>query len=356
MPQRHDYAHCHPLDGSVSFLCHDVTTGSPPSKVAFVGTALRHGDVLHATARWCNQAELCTSLSSRTTLVDTVPPTVSGFYGAQSSVESQGAGPMQYQSLDNAYFTVTLAYDLDSGVDTLEAGVELVGLATNGLAVQACNDGSGIPGTVLVYDWTFLPSPMDPTSASNLSIEFALAASLRHNTMYRVLLRATDMGGNTAVSRTSCVLVDHTPPTVVPHTFSEDQTVELDGTLFYRDDSVAERNLLVGATVTNDVSGVAAASLCCGSSPGLCDVPLEADVVTSPAIPSAHSVPSVNVTSAVRLSASLDGAQVRCTHTVCFLMRVWLVGDSSTKLQSLPLKFQITHLIMHETIEGCERL
>lgn len=276
-----------------------------------MGTALRHGDVMHATARWCNQAELCTSSSTRETVVDTVAPTLSGVYGVRSSLEAPiSGGPMWFQSLDDALFTITLAYDLDSGVDALEASVEMVGLGTNGLAAQACSDGSGISGSSLVYDWTFLPPPLESTSPGNLSMEFALAASLSHNTLYRVLLRATDLAGNSAVSRTSCVLVDRTPPTVAPHEFSAEQVLVVDGVVFARDNSPANRSLVVGATIANDVSGVVAASICCGSAPGLCDVNLGRSVMTSPPLLPANPALSVNVTAMVPMSTALDGAQV----------------------------------------------
>jgi hypothetical protein len=52
--------------------------GEPPSVYSFVGLRLAHGDNLTATATWDNDAGVATTLESRGTILDLLPPTIDG--------------------------------------------------------------------------------------------------------------------------------------------------------------------------------------------------------------------------------------------------------------------------------------
>ncbi len=110
--------------------------GNPGDKVSFAGLALTHGDIYYAQATWCNVVDLCTTVTSPVTLVDTVQPVVGGVYGSRYSVERNGTTPMRFQSFDDTAFTVTLAYDVDSAVRVMEAAVQLVGSGSDNASVQ----------------------------------------------------------------------------------------------------------------------------------------------------------------------------------------------------------------------------
>lgn len=108
--------------------------GHPPEVLPFSGLGLGHGDAYFVTATWCNIAQLCTSIKSARTTVDLMQPMVGGFYGSQYSVEFNKSAVMRFQSFDDASFTLTVAYDADSGVDSLAAGVESVGSGSDAIA------------------------------------------------------------------------------------------------------------------------------------------------------------------------------------------------------------------------------
>ena len=132
--------------------------------------------------------------------------------GSKLSVEDPTGGVMYFQSLDDAAFTVTLAYDADSTLATLEAAVEAVGLGDDTAAQAACAGGTVSGSGVIALAYTQVPAPA--AGAVPIHMELLLPLTTVHNTFYRVLLRATDGAGNVVVNRTNCVLVDKTPPTV----------------------------------------------------------------------------------------------------------------------------------------------
>jgi hypothetical protein len=117
-------------------MCWWRPAGNPADKVSFTGLALSHGDIYFAQATWCNVVDLCTTVTSPSTQVDTVQPVVGGLYGSRYSVERNGTAPMRFQSFDDAAFTVTLAYDVDSAVRVMEAALQLVGSGADNASMQ----------------------------------------------------------------------------------------------------------------------------------------------------------------------------------------------------------------------------
>ena len=108
--------------------------------------------------------------------------------------------------------------------------------------------------------------------------EFLLALALQHNTLYRVSLRGTDAAGNVFITFTQCVLVDQSPASASFNTFDPTQTVvdPSSGSTYFADplDGTTPRSLTVSGVAANDVSGVSAVSLCCGTNVQSCDLPV----------------------------------------------------------------------------------
>ena len=90
------------------------------------GTARRHA---HCSCALCvcdqNGAKVKSTLTSGGAIIDLMPPLVHGRYGNTMAYGAPRDGSaMQYQSVDNAYFTVDQLIDADSGVALLWARVE----------------------------------------------------------------------------------------------------------------------------------------------------------------------------------------------------------------------------------------
>lgn len=163
--------------------------------------------------------------------------------------------------------------------------------------------GDASSSAVLITNWERLSVPSEPKS-----IESVLPATFVHNTLYRVLLRATDKAGNVFVNRTGCVLVDKTQPIVSTPVVEPDQVLDVGGDLYLKpSSSVDAQELKMMAVVTNDVSGVAAIDVCCGTIADTCDVPI-ANVTHSHSLESLPT--SLSVTTTVAVGSNLDGFQV----------------------------------------------
>ncbi len=99
-----------------------LCAGEPPNEFAFLGLKLSHGDRVHAVAVWRNGATVKSTLRSGGAVIDLQPPQVSGWYGNSLAfgVPKDGS-PMRYQSVDNAFFTVNVSMDVDSGVQVCDS-------------------------------------------------------------------------------------------------------------------------------------------------------------------------------------------------------------------------------------------
>lgn len=98
-------------------------TGDPVGLASLSSIRLHHRDVYFAELQWCNQAHLCVGLTSRSTLVDLVPPVMGGFVGASFSPEAPPTGTptvMRFQSVDDVAYTVTDSYDADTNLLALQ--------------------------------------------------------------------------------------------------------------------------------------------------------------------------------------------------------------------------------------------
>jgi hypothetical protein len=317
-------------------VCCGGAAGYPPHDHRFQGLSLAHGDTIFATAQWCNQAELCTTMESRRTVIDTVPPVLAGSFGSSRAVERPppGAGTtLHFQSRDGATFTVILSFDADSFVHSLEANVETVGAGSDAVVADGCRTGAEVLGSTLGTTWASLPVPAANTNAS-LSLELELPLATHHNTYYRVVLRGVDAAGNVEVSRTNCVLVDKTLPVVSMVPYNATQVLTVGGGAFLRHTNATSATLDVAATAMNDVSGLRDVSLCCGSSPHTCDIsPIPGSLKIAPPLDLEDRSPAVSVDLAavLVLDSRYDGVQVCCA-----VSGVWPIYGHSAVTDAAP--------------------
>ena len=224
--------------------------------------------------------------------MDLVAPSVSGWYGNAMAFGAPPDGsPMRYQSIDNAYFTVNVSVDADSGVALLLARVEVLTSVSDDWvddASSACRDAVGVE----VFPWISLPIPTSVPGvvSSQAPQQYALPIDTLHGSIYRVSVRAIDRAGNVNTSSLNCVRVDKTrvsvslhTPVVVDTVVSDDWTVGVregaDGSLLYSGPTAdmvlaaALPNITVSVTATEDITPLSRVTTCWSSNVfGTCDV------------------------------------------------------------------------------------
>ncbi len=318
--------------------------GEPPSVFTFEDLSLNNEDQYYGVAAWCDAYGNCNSITSPRTTVDTVAPTMDAYYGSALSPEappvagsdgsSSGSAAVAdssnytvgFQSCDGAYFTITQAFDSISGLASVQVAVEEVGSGSDAVCAARCGAQSE-PNATVVAALSFNPvtvgnpGPGTPGTTSR-PLPFHLPLTTTQNTYYRVILQGLDAAGNGVQVVTPCVLIDKTPPSVDFSGFGSGQVVDAGGVPNLL---AAGRTLTITATVQNDVAGVAAVGMYCGTSPLRRDVPVSA-VVTAPLIPPCSSsapatcaLPSLVTVSGTVVVPSdnntLDGSDICCTVT-----------------------------------------
>ena len=223
---------------------------------------------------------------------------------------------MAYQSRDGFAFSVTTAFDADSYIDTFEVRVMAVGYADNAISRHDCDARLRPSIGSVALDWTRVSIPRMDGTAGGVE-EFILPAAVAHNTLYRAVLKAVDAAGNAVFGMTSCVAVDKTQPEVL---FSPYDPVEVIATpndeLFLAfDPSVDQPVLHVQAFADNDVSGLSALWMCCGTSVQSCDVAFDTVTGPLPALVARNGTwPTIAALTGeiVFADARYDGSQVCC--------------------------------------------